>query len=306
MARSISPFLNHELPRATYDFAETTREVCAAAPLNNSNASGAIRRTTQIIRSCGVENAQANACADIAFFIMPPSTTKATICAITRHAVEFFQKLGTRNGHASEGCYNPRHLSYFSLRKYWPMTTPSSQEVTRLLLAWRNGDQEALERLTPLVYGELRRMAHRFMRRERPDHTLQTSALVNEAYLRLVDCRQVDWQNRAHFFGIAAQMMRQILIDHARGHARAKRGGAMRQVSFEETPVVSNGRSAEWIALDDALNDLAAFDLSKSQIVELRFFGGLTNYEVGEVMGMSLRTVEREWRKAKAWLRRAI
>jgi len=186
------------------------------------------------------------------------------------------------------------------------MTTPSSQEVTRLLLAWRDGDQEALERLTPLVYGELRRMAHRFMRRERPDHTLQTSALVNEAFLRLIDCRQVDWQNRAHFFGIAAQMMRQILIDHARSHARAKRGGALRQVSFEETAIVSAERAAELIALDDALNALATFDLSKCRIVELRFFGGLTNEEVGEVMGISLRTVEREWRKAKAWLRRAI
>ena len=186
------------------------------------------------------------------------------------------------------------------------MTTPSSQEVTRLLLAWRNGDQDALERLTPLVYGELRRMAHRFMRRERPDHTLQTSALVNEAFLRLIDCQQVNWQNRAHFFGLAAQMMRQILIDHARSHARAKRGGALRQVLFEETAVVSAERAAELIALDDALNALAAFDISKSRIVELRFFGGLTNEEVGEVMGMSLRTVEREWRKAKAWLRRTI
>jgi RNA polymerase sigma factor (TIGR02999 family) len=186
------------------------------------------------------------------------------------------------------------------------MTTPSSQEVTRLLLAWRDGDQEALEQLTPLVYGELRRMAHRFMRRERPDHTLQSSALVNEAYIRLIDCHQVDWQNRAHFFGIAAQMMRQILIDHARRHTRARRGGGLREVSFEETAVVSVERAAELIALDDALTALAAFDLSKSRIVELRFFGGLTNEEVGEVMGMSLRTIEREWRKAKAWLRRAI
>jgi RNA polymerase sigma factor (TIGR02999 family) len=186
------------------------------------------------------------------------------------------------------------------------MTTPSSQEVTRLLLAWRDGDQEALEQLTPLVYGELRRMAHRFMRRERPDHTLQSSALVNEAYIRLIDCNQVDWQNRAHFFGIAAQMMRQILIDHARRHTRARRGGGLREVSFEETAVVSVERAAELIALDDALTALAAFDLSKSRIVELRFFGGLTNEEVGEVMGMSLRTIEREWRKAKAWLRRAI
>ena len=186
------------------------------------------------------------------------------------------------------------------------MKTPSSQEVTRLLLAWRDGDQQALERLTPLVYGELRRMAHHFMRRERPDHTLQTSALVNEAFLRLIDYRKADWQNRAHFFGIAAQMMRQILIDYARSQARAKRGGTLRQVSFEETTVVSEERAAELIALDDALTALAAFDLSKSRIVELRFFGGLTNEEVGEVMGMSLRTVEREWRKAKAWLRRAI
>ncbi|MGH9855445.1 MAG: sigma-70 family RNA polymerase sigma factor [Blastocatellia bacterium] len=186
------------------------------------------------------------------------------------------------------------------------MATPSSQEVTRLLVAWRNGDQVALEQLTPLVYGELHRLAHRYMRRESPDHTLQTSALVNEAYLRLIDCRQVEWQNRAHFFGLAAQMMRQILIDHARSHARAKRGGALRQVPFEETAIVSDERAAELIALDDALQALAAFDSDKSRIVELRFFGGLTNEEVGEVMGMSLRTVEREWRKAKAWLRHAI
>jgi RNA polymerase sigma-70 factor, ECF subfamily len=186
------------------------------------------------------------------------------------------------------------------------MAIPSSQEVTRLLMAWRNGDQEALERLTPLVYGVLCRMAHRFMRHERPDHTLQTSALVNEAYLRLIDYQQVDWQNRAHFFGLAAQMMRHILIDHARSHACAKRGGELRQVSFEETAIVSEQRAAELIALDDALTDLAAFDLRKSRIVELRFFGGLTNEEVGEVLGISLRTVEREWRKAKAWLRRTI
>jgi len=186
------------------------------------------------------------------------------------------------------------------------MMTPSSREVTWLLLVWRNGYQEALERLTPLVYGELRRMAHRFMRRERPDHTLQTSALVNEAYLRLIDCRQVDCQNRAHYFGIAAQMMRQRLIDHARSHARAKRGGVLRQVSFEETAIISAERAAELIALDDALTALAALDIGKSRIVELRFFGGLTNEEVGEVMGLSLRTIEREWRKAKAWLRRAI
>ena len=149
-------------------------------------------------------------------------------------------------------------------------------------------------------------MARRFMRRERPDHTLQSSALVNEAFLRLIDCRRIDWRNRAHFFGLAARMMRQILIDHARRHARVRRGGAMRQAPFEETAMISMERAAELIALDYALNALAAFDSNKSRIVELRFFGGLTNEEVGEVMGMSLRTVEREWRKAKAWLRREI
>ena len=175
-----------------------------------------------------------------------------------------------------------------------------------MLLAWRNGDQEALERLTHLVYGELRKMAHRFMLRERPDHTLQTSALINEAYLRLIDCREIEWENRVHFFGIAAHLMRQILIDHARGHDRDKRGGALHEVSFEEAAMVAEERAAELIALDDALADLAAFDSSKGRIVELRFFGGLTNEEIGEVMGMSLRTVEREWRKAKAWLLRAI
>jgi|SRR5215510_3284524 len=186
------------------------------------------------------------------------------------------------------------------------METPSSQEVTRLLVAWRNGDQEALERLTPLVYVELHRLAHRCMRRERPDHILQTSALVNEVFLRLIDYPQIDWRDRAHFFRLAAQMMRQILIDHARSQARNKRGGGLHQVSFEETAIVSEERAAELIALDDALNALATFDLDKSRIVELRFFGGLTNEEVGEVMGLSLRTVEREWRKARAWLRRAI
>jgi RNA polymerase sigma factor (TIGR02999 family) len=173
-------------------------------------------------------------------------------------------------------------------------------------MAWRNGDQEALEQLMPLVYEELHRLAHHFMRRESPDHTLQSSALVNEVYLRLIDCKQVDWQNRAHFFGLAAQMMRQILIDHARSQARAKRGGGLRQISFDETAIVSEQRAAELIALDDALNALAAFDVGKSRIVELRFFAGLTNEEVGEVLGLSLRTVEREWRKARAWLRRAI
>src|SRR5918912_4154333 len=186
------------------------------------------------------------------------------------------------------------------------MTTPSTQKVTELLLAWRDGDESALEKVAPLVYDELHQLAARYMRRESPGHTLQTSALVNEAFIRLIDQQEVQWQNRAHFFGIAAQLMRRILLDHARSRARAKRGGGVLRVSFDEGAIVSGQRAAELIALDDALNALAAFDSRKSRIVELRFFGGLSNEEVAEVMGMSLRTVEREWRKAKAWLHHAI
>jgi len=186
------------------------------------------------------------------------------------------------------------------------MAAPSTEEVTQLLLAWREGDEAALGELLPLVYDELHRLAARYMRRESPGHTMQTSALVNEAFIRLVDQRQVHWQNRAHFFGIAAQLMRRILLDHARGQARGKRGGGVHRVSFDEGAIVSEQRAAELIALDDALNALAAFDSRKGRIVELRFFGGLSNEEVTEVMGMSLRTVEREWRKAKAWLHHAI
>lgn len=183
---------------------------------------------------------------------------------------------------------------------------PLPQDVTQLLLAWSAGDQAALERLLPLVDAELHRLAHAYMRRENPDHTLQTSALINEAYLRLVDQQQVRWQNRAHFFGITAQLMRRILLDHARGHARAKRGGHLQIVPLDEAAFVSEQKAAELLALDDALKALEQFDPRKSRLVELRFFGGLSNEEVAEVMGMSLRTVEREWRKAKAWLHQAL
>ncbi len=186
------------------------------------------------------------------------------------------------------------------------MAAPSLADVTQLLLAWREGDEGALDKLLPLVYEELHRLAARYMRRESPGHTLQTSALVNEAFIRLIDQQQVHWQNRAHFFGIAAQLMRRILLDHARSQARAKRGGGALRVSFDEAAIVSGQRAAELIALDDALNALTAFDSRKSRIVELRFFGGLSNEEVAEVMGMSLRTVEREWRKAKVWLHHAM
>jgi RNA polymerase sigma factor (TIGR02999 family) len=185
------------------------------------------------------------------------------------------------------------------------MTASSAKEVTRLLVDWGNGDQAALDELLPLVYGELRRLAGRYMRRESQDHTLQTSALVNEAYLRLVDQRSIQWQNRAHFFGVAAQLMRRILVDHARSRSRAKRGGGVQMVSLDEQAVMSK-EVAEVIALDEALKRLAELDSRKSQIVEMKFFGGLTNEEVAEVLKVTSRTVEREWRKAKAWLNRAI
>lgn len=197
-------------------------------------------------------------------------------------------------------------LFFRSLNSQFFMTEPSSHEVTQLLLAWRAGEAEALEQLTPLVYAELHRLAARYMRREQPDHTLQASALVNEAFVRLIEHPQINWQNRAHFFGLAAQMMRHILLDYARTRTRAKRGGGAQQVELDETAIVSEPRAKELIALDDALTDLAAFDARKCQLVELRFFGGLSNEEVAEVMGMSLRTVEREWQRAKIWLHHAI
>ena len=184
--------------------------------------------------------------------------------------------------------------------------TPSPKEVSQLLAAWSDGDEAARDELIPLVYEELRRLAHRYMNRERPGHTLQTSALVNEAFVRLVDQRDVHWQNRAHFFGIAAQMMRRILVDHARSRHYAKRGGDARQVSFDEALIVSEERTAEVVALDEALKGLAEIDQRKSQIVELRFFGGLSIDETAEVLKVSPGTVMRDWTLAKAWLRKQI
>ncbi len=180
------------------------------------------------------------------------------------------------------------------------------QGVTRLLIAWSDGDESALTELLPLVNAELRRLAGIYMRREHPGHTLQTSALVNEAYLRLVDQQQVRWQNRAHFFGITAQLMRRILIDHARSHQYAKRGGGAIQVSLDETALVTEARAAELLAVDEALEKLTAMDARKGRIVELRFFGGLTEEETAEVLKISVPTVQREWRAAKAWLHRML
>ena len=186
------------------------------------------------------------------------------------------------------------------------MAASTSNEVTRLLLDWSGGDKTALDKLMPLVYYELRRLAHHYMGRERPGHTLQTTALVNEAYLRLIDQRSVQWRNRAHFFGIASQMMRRILVDHARSRHYAKRGAGARQVSFDEVMVVSVERAAEVVALDDALTALAAIDQRKSEIVEMRFFGGLSIEEAAEVLAVSPGTVMRDWTLAKAWLHREI
>ncbi len=183
---------------------------------------------------------------------------------------------------------------------------PSPQEVTELLVAWSDGDRAALDQLMPLVYEELRRLAHRYLGRERAGHTLQTTALVNEAYLKLINEREMRWQNRAHFFAVSAQLMRMILVDYARNRNYAKRGGGAQRVSFDEALVVSDERAAELIALDDALTSLAAFDERKSRVAELRFFGGLSVEETAEVLKVSPVTVMREWRLTKAWLHREL
>lgn len=181
---------------------------------------------------------------------------------------------------------------------------PSPNDVTQLLVAWRNGDEGARDELMSVVYQELHRLAHHYMKRESAGHTLQTSALVNEAFLKLVDQRDVQWRNRTHFFGIAAQMMRRILVDYARSRRYAKRGGGTRPISLEDGIIVSEERSAELVALDEGLERLAEIDPRKGQIVELRFFGGLSIEETAEVLEVSPGTVMRDWTLAKAWLRR--
>jgi RNA polymerase sigma factor (TIGR02999 family) len=184
--------------------------------------------------------------------------------------------------------------------------TPPTQEVTQLLVAWSDGDEQALAALVPLVYDELRRLAHRHLGHERAGHTLQTTELVHEAYLRLVDQKEARWRNRAHFIAIASQMMRRILVDYARARRFAKRGAGARRVSLDEAMVVSDERAADVVALDVALKALAQFDKRKSRMVELRFFGGLSIEETAEVLGVSPGTVMRDWTLAKAWLQREI
>src|SRR6185369_15679335 len=182
----------------------------------------------------------------------------------------------------------------------------SSSEVTQLLDAMRQGDQVAFEKLLPLVYDELHRIAGRYMARQQHGHTLQTTGLIHEAYLRMANQEEKRWENRAHFFAVAATVMRHILVDHARARQRDKRGGDALKVSLDEAIAKADDRALEITALDDALKTLATFDQQQSRIVELRFFGGLTMEEIAEAIGISLSTVEREWRAARAWLGRQL
>ena len=182
----------------------------------------------------------------------------------------------------------------------------ASEGITQLLINWRNGDTAALDQLMPIVYEELRRLARGFMAKERNNHTLQTSALINEAYLKLVDQDETNWQNRAHFFAVAAQIMRHILVDHARSYGYEKRGAGAQRVDLDDAKVLSEERARDLVALDEALTKLAAVDPRKSRLVELRFFGGLNIDETADVMELSPTTVQREWRAAKAWLQRFI
>lgn len=186
------------------------------------------------------------------------------------------------------------------------MPTPASHEITDLLLAWGQGDQAALDTLIPLVHADLHKRAERYMRRERRGHTLQATALIHETYLRLIDVQQVRWRNRAHFFAMAARLMRRILVDHARERRCQKRGGETRRVSFDEGLVLSPGRGEDIVALDEALNALSEFDPRKGQVVECRFFGGLSGEETAEALDVSLETVKRDWRLAKSWLLRRL
>lgn len=178
--------------------------------------------------------------------------------------------------------------------------------ITQLLVEWSAGDQAALDQLMPLVYDELRRLARSYLRRERPDHTLQATALVHEAYLRLIDQHSVSWQNRAHFFGIAAQMMRRILVNHALARATAKRGGPAQKLSLDESIGVADQRDVDLLALDEALKQLESLDAQQSRIVELRFFGGLSIEETAAVLSLSPATIKREWSTARLWLKRQL
>ena len=221
-------------------------------------------------------------------------------------------KIGLRTGHGvtfdgMPGCKKPASMLTFEARA-GHMTTPSAsqQEVTQLLADWSDGDEGALDKLIPLVQPELHRLAHHYMRRERAGHTLQTTALLNEAYLQLVDDSTRNWQNRTHFMAGAAQLMRRIMVDHARERCSLKRGGGALRVTLDDAALVTEKRSEELLALDEALERLTAHDPRKSRIVELRYFGGLTEEETAAFLKLSDRTVRREWRMARTWLYRAL
>ena len=186
------------------------------------------------------------------------------------------------------------------------MRTHSPEEITRLLVAWSDGDESALAELTPLVYEELHRLAHHYMSHERDGHTLQSTALVNEAYVRLIDWKNVRWQNRAHFFAVSAQLMRRILVDFARARGYQKRGGGTHTVALDEAALVGTEKGADLVALDEALGSLAELDERQSKVVELRFFGGLSLEETAEVLKVSTGTVRRDWSLARAWLHREL
>lgn len=186
------------------------------------------------------------------------------------------------------------------------MPIRSANEITDLLLAWNDGEPSALDELVPLVESELRRLARTYMKRERAGHTLQTTALINEAYLRLIDARRVRWQNRAHFYGLAARLMRRILVDYSRDRNYQKRGGGAHQVTFDERLALTPGADPDLLALDEALNELAEVDERKAQVVEMRFFGGLTEKEVALALSVSPETARRDWRLAKSWLLRRL
>jgi RNA polymerase sigma factor (TIGR02999 family) len=197
--------------------------------------------------------------------------------------------------------------SYSILSRRLRVLHETMPEITQLLLDWSNGNKEALDELTPLVYSELHRIAGVYLRREyRSDHTLQPTALINEAYLRLVDQKSPEWKSRAHFFGVAAHLMRQILVDHARGRLSAKRGGGIQKLSLDDVMVYSEDHSADMLVLDDALRKLAEIDERKCRIIEMRFFGGLTLEEMSEVLGVSVATLSRDLRLAHAWLQREL
>jgi RNA polymerase sigma factor (TIGR02999 family) len=186
------------------------------------------------------------------------------------------------------------------------MEPPTPGDVTRLLLEWKRGDATALDRLLPLIYAELRRIASRRLRHERPGHTLQPTALVHEAYFKLVEAPELEWRDRAHFFAVAARVMRHVLVDHARAHLAGKRGGALRKVSIENVTAPGVAADIDLLALEEALGRLGDFDPQQSRVVELRYFGGLTIEETAEVIGVSIATVKREWMMARAWLRREL